>query len=530
MRNELNTDGKIVSYQSSVQFVKDLDATIVALFSQGIFSCVINNKNGMVYEVEVKNDVTSTSEIYDVYAGNIRNERRNPKEKKIQLNGKDPRTSTNTALIIGVYCYDANDVLGDLIITAWCVDKSMDYTTNPSIRGINVDLFQEAKFFGIKWHPYKKNTVNIFRPEFIHYYLSKRIDLHCETVIETISDDFDYQSPNVLTAPTPQGLLGPIIPRNKIIYGAPGTGKSFELRDQASRNDFIKDNIIRVTFHPNYTYQQFVGAFKPSPIYKNIAEGESLYKNDKTTILEGNDKKEPLIDYTFIEGPLLDLLVKALKDSDQNYLLIIEEINRASVSSVFGDVFQLLDRKEDGSGEYDITFNNEAMSFFRSKEIFNPKIKLPSNFFIWATMNSADQGVMPLDAAFKRRWAFEYLALDNKQTVVADRTIQFQSKTYNWNAFRKQVNDKLKSIEIAEDKLIGPFFMNKNELNNIDSIKNKLLLYLRDDVVRHNPSSLFAKSTYSDIVNMYDTGDNIFVDFEITNPLPDLPTETASEE
>ena len=306
------------------------------------------------------------------------------------------------------------------------------------------------------------------------------------------------------------------IPRNKIIYGAPGTGKSYELRDQASNIGFEEDNIIRITFHPNYSYQQFVGSYKPSPIYKNfLQEGAELYGSDKATKLEDIDNKEPLIDYRFVAGPLMKQLVYALKNPDKNYLLIIEEINRASVSAVFGDVFQLLDRKSDGSSEYSITFNEEAMSFLRANGILNTEIKLPNNFFIWATMNSADQGVMPLDAAFKRRWAFEYLPLNEKESKVADSNIRFQGKDFNWNSFRKQINDRLKELGIVEDKLIGPFFMNFNELSDENSVKNKLLLYLRDDVVRHNPESLFKKRTYSDIIEMYTKGDNIFVNLEI---------------
>ena len=321
----------------------------------------------------------------------------------------------------------------------------------------------------------------------------------------------------------PAGSIENTVPRNKIIYGAPGTGKSYELRDQASNIGFEEDNIIRITFHPNYSYQQFVGSYKPSPIYKNILqEGAELYGSDKATKLEDIDNKEPLIDYRFVAGPLMKQLVYALKNPDKNYLLIIEEINRASVSAVFGDVFQLLDRKSDGSSEYSITFNEEAMSFLRANGILFTEIKLPNNFFIWATMNSADQGVMPLDAAFKRRWAFEYLPLNEKQSKVADSNIRFQGKDFNWNSFRKQINDRLKELGIVEDKLIGPFFMNSNELSDENSVKNKLLLYLRDDVVRHNPESLFKKRTYSDIIEMYSKRENIFVNLEIK-------TESVSE-
>ena len=126
-------------------------------------------------------------------------------------------------------------------------------------------------------------------------------------------------------------------------------------------------------------------------------------------------------------------------------------------------------------------------------------------------MNSADQGVMPLDSAFKRRWEFEYLPLDKMASVVDSYLIVFANRRYNWNRFRKILNDKLKELGVPEDKLIGPFFLSKAELENPDSIKNKLLLYLRDDIMRHNPENLFVKRTFSDIVADYDNGQDIFI-------------------
>lgn len=311
-----------------------------------------------------------------------------------------------------------------------------------------------------------------------------------------------YTSPNI----------DKLHPRNKIIYGAPGTGKSYELREQAKRLGFDEKRMKRVTFHPNYSYQQFVGSYKPSPIYKEFQEESALYGSDKTTKLESLHKKEPMIDYSFVPGIFLELLIKALNNPNEDYLLIIEEINRAPVSAVFGDVFQLLDRDSHGVSQYEITFNTEAQNFIIMNGIKSPEIKLPNNFFIWATMNSADQGVLPLDAAFKRRWSFEYLPLDKKEAIVKDANVQFMGESLNWNSFRTKINEKLKSIGVAEDKLIGPFFLSENERNNDNAIKNKLLLYLRDDVVRHNPESLFRQKTFSDIIGAYDNGKNVFKD------------------
>lgn len=416
--------------------------------------------------------------------------------------------------------------LGDFVTELFSNNHpEVAFTEDPPSRTEVFRLLQEefqfivdSKYtFGFDGVNISANPGELTRGPFIQPLYAGQENLKCLLLTNfAINDYYNINPKTTLEALQSNDTL----PRNKIIYGAPGTGKSYELRDQAGLAGFSEDDIIRVTFHPNYSYQQFVGSYKPTPIYRNVLqEGAVFYGSDKTTELENNHKKEPLIDYRFVAGPLMKQLVFALNNPNKNYLLIIEEINRASVSSVFGDVFQLLDRKEDGTSEYNITFNEEAMAFLRLNSIYDSEIHLPSNLFIWATMNSADQGVMPLDAAFKRRWTFEYLPLNAKQEKVADRKIKFQGQEYAWNSFRKQINDTLKDLGVVEDKLIGPFFMNSNELSNENSIKNKLLLYLRDDVVRHNPESLFIKKTYSDIIEMYSKGENIFVNLEIKNEL-----------
>jgi len=306
------------------------------------------------------------------------------------------------------------------------------------------------------------------------------------------------------------------LPRNKIIYGAPGTGKSFILREQALESGFIEENIIRITFHPSYTYQIFVGSYKPTPVYKRNAKGDDkFYASNKVD--EAVDQMEPLIDYTFVPGPFINSLVNALRNPNEVFMLVIEEINRANVAAVFGDVFQLLDRNEIGDSEYDIEFNQDIRNYLTSQFLTGTKFKIPNNLFIWATMNSADQGVMPLDSAFKRRWSFDFLSIDAKQDDVKSRTFYFQKKQYSWNKFRNDLNNNLKLLSIPEDKLIGPFFLNQKELQEDSVIKNKLLLYLRDDVVRHNPESLFMKSTFSDIVKAYDSSELVFQNLKSEN-------------
>ena len=291
-------------------------------------------------------------------------------------------------------------------------------------------------------------------------------------------------------------------PHQRIFFGAPGTGKSYKLNKEAERN-FDKNNISRVTFHPNYNYGNFIGTFKPFP----------KIKNDNETIT-----------YTYVPGILTKLLMRALNNPKEDFLLIIEEINRANTAAVFGDFFQLLDRDKNGNSEYDIVVSEDLKLLFSKNKISENintecleaiqhdeisvveenqnssenqtdfKLKLPSNFYIWATMNSADQGVMPLDTAFKRRWEFEYIGINDAYDKSKDDNGKSEFDTYNfkanenelanWNDFRIKINEILSKCHVPEDKLLGPYFISKSILESGDpdkiknAIKNKVLMYL----------------------------------------------------
>ncbi|AKT90734.1 McrBC 5-methylcytosine restriction system, component McrB [Campylobacter ureolyticus RIGS 9880] len=286
-------------------------------------------------------------------------------------------------------------------------------------------------------------------------------------------------------------------PHQRIFFGAPGTGKSYLLNEEAKK-DFEKECCERVTFHPNYMYGNFVGAFKPFP--KKIGEQES-------------------ITYKYIPGVLIRQLIEAYKNENINYLLIIEEINRANVAAVFGDIFQLLDRDINGESEYEITTSRELQEFLKkelkevelSDNIKNKlgdnfsKIFLPSNLYIWATMNSADQGVMPIDTAFKRRWEFRYIGIDDAvDKSFANYKFKINSlEVVKWDDFRKEVNKRLSKLNIPEDKLIGPYFISKSILQNYEPseltevVKDKVLMYLYEDAARAYRSLLFAENSYS---------------------------------
>jgi len=322
-------------------------------------------------------------------------------------------------------------------------------------------------------------------------------------------------SPKLFTSTTvsqpPQG--NPDLPRNTIIYGAPGTGKSHLINEKLGK--FFPDPSLytRVVFHNRYSNAEFVGTYKPQPLYRDTTE--PIYDSDMITPVSKG--KIPMIDYRFSSGPFLRILSEAIsadmRGLNNKYLLVIEEINRADAPAVFGEIFQLLDRDMNGESRYEVDLSTSAMDYLRNKCGPNlDKAYIPSNLYIWATMNSADQGVMPLDTAFKRRWSFRYLPLNKYQDVVKDVKIKlnFLTTEIPWNAFREVINEKLKMAKISEDRLIGPFFLSDDELKDPEDIKNKLLLYLVEDVLRHNKGVLFNETTFTDIVDKYDKNQNIF--------------------
>lgn len=300
-----------------------------------------------------------------------------------------------------------------------------------------------------------------------------------------------------------------ILARNRIIFGAPGTGKSHQANLDA--NELLlgkpkKENKLddadkkikaarmeRVTFHPEYSYFDFVGSYKP--VMRNVpaiyVEG-GISKTAKTE--QGEKATERTIEYAFVPGPFTRILVKALKDDKHPYLLLIEEINRARVAAVFGDVFQLLDRTKGGESEYSICLSEDLREYLKEQDMPLNELKLPSNLYIWATMNSADQGVYPLDTAFKRRWSMEYLDIDTGK------------KVDNWNTIREGINNLLKP-HVNEDKLMGYYFLKEEERDTEahleEALAGKVLMYLFDDAAKPCRKAVFKEINkariYSDL-------------------------------
>ena len=282
-----------------------------------------------------------------------------------------------------------------------------------------------------------------------------------------------------------------------IFYGAPGTGKSYKIKAQLE--GVSKENIFRTTFHPDSDYSTFVGAYKPTkgkrPLY-GLNGGLTVRLND------GGDLSEDVITYKFIPQAFLNAYMRAYQTEDKVYL-IIEEINRGNCAQIFGDLFQLLDRDENGVSEYSIKADADLKAFLEDElGEDNPGLKdgelcLPSNLYIYATMNTSDQSLFPIDSAFKRRWDWEYEPIKYKNT---DWKIVIDGTEYSWTSFQRKVNDKILSATSSEDKMLGDYFVNPSDGVITEKVLlNKILFYLWNDVCKDGEGDIFKISETEEV-------------------------------
>ena len=338
---------------------------------------------------------------------------------------------------------------------------------------------------------------------------------------------------------------------NKIFYGIPGCGKSYKIDamlnhkpkfvDEAIKNKIMtkaeESDVIRTTFYLDYSNSDFIGQ-----IYPCVEKIE--VKND-----DGSTSYKSIVTYKRIPGPFTKALLRAYqhlidKDNSQVYL-IIEEINRGNAAAIFGDTFQLLDRKN-GDSEYPI--NNEFIESYLRENLENienlpsdynlEKIIIPHNLTIFATMNTSDQNVFPLDTAFKRRWNRERITNDWENVGhIKDMYIPYTD--IKWEIFAKTINKEMinqsikKDAPISEDKQMGAYFANENMLTEgpmekdefkLNNFENNILDYLYNDVTKFDHSILFEKQLYS-IDNIYERI-NLYID-AIKNTDNDTGAEQA---
>lgn len=278
--------------------------------------------------------------------------------------------------------------------------------------------------------------------------------------------------------------------KNVIYYGAPGTGKSYKVEQILS--SVPEDRKARVTFHPEYDNVSFVGGYKP------ISEFDEV--NNKS-----------IINYKFVPQIFTNIYIKAWLDQENDYYLIIEEINRGNCAEIFGEFFQLLDR----NSKYTITPSIEMIEYIKEKlnieheGIKGGKMKLPSNLSLLATMNTSDQSLFPIDSAFKRRWNWEYIPINYEEKNIDGslnvaynyKLIIDSDKTVKWIDFIQKINERIKANpNLGMDKCIGNYFLRpvKNEIE-LDELVNKVIFYLWSDVFKDEDNDIFPEGvTYED--------------------------------
>lgn len=291
--------------------------------------------------------------------------------------------------------------------------------------------------------------------------------------------------------------------RQQIYYGAPGTGKSHRIKEQLE--GVPKENIFRTTFHPDSDYSTFVGAYKPTrgkrPLY-------GLFGKETVRLNDGEDLSEDIITYKFIPQAFLNAYMQAYRKPNENVYLIIEEINRGNCAQIFGDLFQLLDRDEYGVSEYTIKADADLKAFLEDEmgedndAIKDGELCLPSNLYIYATMNTSDQSLFPIDSAFKRRWDWEYEPIKYKNT---DWLIDIDGLKYRWSDFQKEVNTRILNDTGSEDKMLGDYFVNPpTRVISYDLFRNKILFYLWNDVCKDGDANIFPTNEEFSFSKLYD--------------------------
>lgn len=272
-----------------------------------------------------------------------------------------------------------------------------------------------------------------------------------------------------------------------IIDGAPGTGKSYGIEQEVKEFGI---NHERVTFYQDYEYHNFVGSILPK--------------------LDGNN-----VIYSFSKGPFTKLLNDAFNNPEDKHYLIIEELTRGNAAAIFGDIFQLLDRDEDGWSMYPITNDNifnaldrNVQNYLNSTESYNNKVVLPPNFSIICTINSSDQNVYPLDTAFKRRFDYKIKSTE-PHSEFKDFDIQFGTmEPISWKSFYQELNKFiLRDMKLKEDKQVGPYFIKEND--KLTSIQTKLAMYMWNDLQKVHIISSVKIFNESKVQTLY-TIDNLF--------------------
>lgn len=429
------------------------------------------------------------------------------------IRGKNYNDTSETAIEI-VYIFKESVNRMDILRCAptayyWCSSMpliGLDDHANQTIRNMTGTAFADLRAFfsaiDAVTHNFKSHILQI-EPRFEQF--------------------FDYPLPNPQLFPNVKNLteIGfgdylsrQICPLQQIYYGAPGTGKSHTINEQTEG-----ESVIRTTFHPDSDYSTFVGAYKPTMGLLPICDELGQPMKIGSTVLH----KEQII-YEFVDQAFLQAYVQAWKfyaensDTAKKQYLIIEEINRGNCAQIFGDLFQLLDRNDSGFSVYPINADKDmkkqlAKAFkkdgvtltipnadkinalYKGKDIVSKVLSgdilvLPNNLYIWATMNTSDQSLFPIDSAFKRRWEWQYMPIgkgydENGQEIKW--TIEGATKKFSWWSFLEKINAQIGEATQSEDKKLGFFFCKATDgVISAEKFVGKVIFYLWNDVFKNN--------------------------------------------
>lgn len=326
-------------------------------------------------------------------------------------------------------------------------------------------------------------------------------EIYPEITIESAEDYFKYFSVELPDRVEDSPSIE--YPFQQIFYGAPGTGKSHTINEETKDED-----VIRTTFHPDTDYSTFVGAYKPT-----TKEVELRDLSGHKVVENGEIVKEDRIIYEFVAQSFLQAYVSAWKKyadanegEPQKQFLVIEEINRGNCAQIFGDLFQLLDRNDYGFSDYPIKADadmkrqlqkafaglviaqkDKINAMYQGKDIISQVLNgdillLPNNLYIWATMNTSDQSLFPIDSAFKRRWDWTYMPISNAEK---DWIIEVDGSKYDWWQFLEKINEKIGSTTNSEDKKLGYFFCKAQDgVILAKTFVGKVIFYLWNDVFK----------------------------------------------
>lgn len=299
------------------------------------------------------------------------------------------------------------------------------------------------------------------------------------------------------------------LPRSWLWYGAPGTGKSSDLHKMAlelcnEEKDEENSKIYTVPFNPSTTYEDLFGEYIPQMVYGNLVQAEDndcceyVYRvREEEDPLPG----QPAVNYGFVPGKFFTAYINAKNNPGDNFVLLLDEINRADVYETLGELFQLIERGEGGVGEYDAMFSDVAMAYVNSKlNEEEEKIRLPANLYIWATMNPNDTSVRRIDSAFMRRWTLKYLSVEEKR---GEENLEFGRgplRRKNWDDVRSKINKALTNAGLDESKLIGEFFVNQSDISNWPQFYSKVVFHLANYVIKNRLSILFKHNTVQEIM------------------------------